>query len=85
LTGESEGKDVAMEEDDGGSVRGGEELGIKLPPEDHLLGIFDLVGEMMRFGITNLATSAKPPFPKLPSTSVSRSPSTKTPNGKVSE
>ena len=33
-------------------------LDVRLMDGDYLLGIFDLVGEMMRWGITHLATSA---------------------------
>lgn len=47
--------------------------GILLTEQDYLLGLFDLVGEMMKFAITNMATSgslprggggAPPPSPK---------------------
>lgn len=31
--------------------------GIELSPEDYILGIFDMTGELMRFAITTMATS----------------------------
>jgi predicted translin family RNA/ssDNA-binding protein len=40
---------------------GGEGGPITLTHEDYLLGIFDMVGELMRFAITNMATSGKLP------------------------
>lgn len=40
------------------SICGG---GIVLTEEDYLLGLFDLVGEMMKFAITNMATSGSLP------------------------
>ncbi|KXT08468.1 hypothetical protein AC579_6323 [Pseudocercospora musae] len=33
-----------------------EARGIELSPEDYVLGIFDMTGELMRFGITSMAT-----------------------------
>lgn len=39
-----------------------------LPPEDHLLGVFDMVGELMRFSITAMATTGS-----IPSTSAKMS------------
>ncbi|KZF24205.1 Translin [Xylona heveae TC161] len=35
--------------------------GVQLTEDDYLLGIFDLVGEMMRFAITTMATSGELP------------------------
>lgn len=35
--------------------------GIKLPENDYVLGLFDLVGELMRFAITTMATSGELP------------------------
>lgn len=35
--------------------------GIVLTEQDYLLGLFDLVGEMMKFAITNMATSGSLP------------------------
>lgn len=35
--------------------------GIKLPEDDYVLGLFDLVGELMRFAITTMATSGELP------------------------
>ena len=36
-------------------------MGIQLTEDDYLLGVFDLVGELMRFGITCMATSGELP------------------------
>ncbi|RKF62104.1 Translin-associated protein X [Erysiphe neolycopersici] len=38
--------------------------GINLTADDYILGIFDLVGELMRFAITNMATTRKLPASK---------------------
>jgi hypothetical protein len=40
---------------------GGEGGKVTLTPEDYLLGIFDMTGELMRFAITAMATSGKLP------------------------
>ncbi|KAK5007771.1 hypothetical protein LTR28_004855 [Elasticomyces elasticus] len=40
---------------------GGEGGPIDLSPEDYLLGIFDMTGELMRFAITSMATNGKLP------------------------
>lgn len=40
---------------------GGEGGSVLLTPEDYILGIFDMVGELMRFAITSMATSGKLP------------------------
>ncbi|KAI9732985.1 MAG: hypothetical protein M1834_003528 [Cirrosporium novae-zelandiae] len=48
--------------------------GILLTPEDYVLGIYDLTGEMMRFSITAIATNGV-----LPSASLSSSGSEKNP------
>ena len=39
------------------SELGGEEQQLVLSPEDYILGIFDMTGELMKFGITSMATS----------------------------
>jgi predicted translin family RNA/ssDNA-binding protein len=39
----------------------GEEGAVNLTPEDYILGIFDMVGELMRFSITSMATNGKLP------------------------
>lgn len=35
--------------------------GVELSPEDYILGIFDMTGELMRFAITSMATSGSLP------------------------
>ncbi len=35
--------------------------GIPLPEDDYILGLFDLVGELMRFAITTMATNGELP------------------------
>ena len=35
--------------------------GIRLPEDDYVLGLFDLVGELMRFAITTMATNGELP------------------------
>lgn len=40
---------------------GGEGGAILLTPEDYILGIFDMVGELMRFAVTAMATSGALP------------------------
>ena len=42
----------------------GEGGAVLLTPEDYLLGIFDMVGELMRFSITTMATNGKLPTGK---------------------
>ncbi|KAF2197008.1 Translin [Delitschia confertaspora ATCC 74209] len=39
----------------------GEAGPVMLSPEDYILGIFDMVGELMRFSITSIATNGKLP------------------------
>ncbi|KAF2795519.1 Translin [Melanomma pulvis-pyrius CBS 109.77] len=39
----------------------GEGGAVELTPEDYVLGIFDMVGELMRFSITSMATNGKLP------------------------
>ncbi|PSN70198.1 translin associated factor X [Corynespora cassiicola Philippines] len=39
----------------------GEAGAVLLTPEDYILGIFDMVGELMRFSITSMATNGKLP------------------------
>lgn len=43
----------------------GENGAVLLTPEDYILGIFDMVGELMRFSITAMATNGKLPAGKL--------------------
>jgi hypothetical protein len=40
---------------------GGAAGAIPLPPEDYVLGLFDMVGELMRFSITAMATNGAIP------------------------
>lgn len=42
----------------------GEAGAVLLTPEDYILGIFDMVGELMRFSITAMATNGKLPAGK---------------------
>jgi hypothetical protein len=42
----------------------GEGGAVQLAPEDYVLGIFDMVGELMRFSITSMATNGKLPAGK---------------------
>ena len=35
--------------------------GITLPPEDYILGVYDMTGELMRFAIGNMATTGRMP------------------------
>ena len=35
--------------------------GVELTPDDYLLGLFDLVGELMRFAVTSMATTGALP------------------------
>jgi hypothetical protein len=42
----------------------GEGGAVQLTPEDYVLGIFDMVGELMRFSITSMATNGKLPAGK---------------------
>lgn len=51
---------------------------IILTQEDYLLGIFDLTGEMMRFGITAIATTGRLPTSPSPAPSSSLPPPTTT-------
>lgn len=39
----------------------GEKPTVPLTPEDYVLGIFDMIGELMRFSITSMATNGKLP------------------------
>lgn len=43
----------------------GESGPVLLSPEDYILGIFDMVGELMRFSITSMATNGKLPAGKV--------------------
>ncbi|KAK1082226.1 hypothetical protein LTR33_004070 [Friedmanniomyces endolithicus] len=43
--------------------------GIRLSPEDWVLGVYDMTGELMRFAITAMATSGELPSIKSPSSS----------------
>ena len=43
------------------STMSGEGGAVLLTPEDYILGIFDMVGELMRFSITAMATNGKLP------------------------
>lgn len=43
----------------------GEGGAVQLSPEDYILGIFDMIGELMRFSITSMATGGKLPEGKL--------------------
>lgn len=54
----------------------GEGRPVLLTPEDYILGIFDMVGELMRFSITAMATHGKLPAgkPKKPEGSRKESP-----------
>ena len=45
-----------------------EGLGVGLGFEDYVLGIYDMTGELMRFGITAMATSGELPRPDAPAT-----------------
>ena len=58
---EAEGKEQGGDEmqQDGGE----EEAGVELSPEDYVLGVYDMTGELMRFAITTMATSGKLPAP----------------------
>jgi predicted translin family RNA/ssDNA-binding protein len=42
----------------------GEDVDVLLTPEDYILGIFDMIGELMRFSITSMATTGKLPTGK---------------------
>ncbi|KAF2765689.1 Translin [Teratosphaeria nubilosa] len=45
-----------------------EDIGVDLTPEDYILGIYDMTGELMRFAITAMATSGSlPTLPNSPS------------------
>jgi predicted translin family RNA/ssDNA-binding protein len=46
------------------ATMGGENGAVSLTPEDYILGIFDMVGELMRFSITAMATNGKLPAGK---------------------
>jgi len=41
----------------------GEEVGVELSPEDYVLGIYDMTGELMRFAITAMAMGGLPVIP----------------------
>lgn len=43
------------------STLSGDGLTVLLTPEDYILGIFDMIGELMRFSITSMATHGKLP------------------------
>ncbi|KAH9825632.1 Translin-associated protein X [Teratosphaeria destructans] len=47
-----------------------EDIGVDLTPEDYILGIYDMTGELMRFAITTMATSGA--LPTLPNSSLNR-------------
>lgn len=49
----------------------GDDASVDLSPDDYLLGIYDMTGELMRFAITAMATSQS--LPSLPITSSSPS------------
>ncbi|KAF2192279.1 Translin [Zopfia rhizophila CBS 207.26] len=46
------------------AAMGGEEGAVQLAPEDYVLGVFDMVGELMRFSISFMASNGKLPAGK---------------------
>lgn len=57
------GPPAANEAEKGGAEAGEGQGEVLLTPEDYLLGLFDLTGEMMRFAVTSMATSHSLPTP----------------------
>lgn len=53
---------------------GAESPVVPLTPEDYILGICDMTGELMRFSVTSMATSGKLPAGRAKATPVSKSP-----------
>ncbi|KAF3035450.1 hypothetical protein E8E12_005485 [Didymella heteroderae] len=47
---------------------------VPLTPEDYILGICDMTGELMRFSVTSMATNGKLPAGRAKATPVSKSP-----------
>ncbi|KAJ4384149.1 hypothetical protein N0V86_000994 [Didymella sp. IMI 355093] len=47
---------------------------VPLTPEDYILGICDMTGELMRFSVTSMATNGKLPMGRAKATPVSKSP-----------
>lgn len=47
---------------------------VRLTPEDYILGICDMTGELMRFSVTSMATNGKLPAGRAKATPVSKSP-----------
>ena len=52
----------------------GESPVVPLTPEDYILGICDMTGELMRFSVTSMATNGKLPAGRAKATPVSKSP-----------
>lgn len=62
-----------------GEAKEGEQLQqhdhvVPLTPEDYILGICDMTGELMRFSVTSMATNGKLPAGRAKATPVSKSP-----------
>lgn len=64
-----------------GEAKEGEETGaggkdhvVPLTPEDYILGICDMTGELMRFSVTSMATNGKLPAGRAKATPSSKSP-----------
>jgi hypothetical protein len=65
----TEGKEVDME----GSSKAGDSPVVPLTPEDYILGICDMTGELMRFSVTSMATNGKLPAGRAKATPTSKS------------
>ncbi|KAJ4340160.1 hypothetical protein N0V87_002781 [Didymella glomerata] len=65
----AEGKEVDME----GSSKAGDSPVVPLTPEDYILGICDMTGELMRFSVTSMATNGKLPAGRAKATPTSKS------------
>ncbi|KAJ4364342.1 hypothetical protein N0V95_000751 [Ascochyta clinopodiicola] len=57
-----------------GAVQDDATAAVPLSPEDYILGICDMTGELMRFSVTSMATNGKLPAGRAKATPTSKSP-----------